>query len=657
MDDLLPLYLGEVGDRLETIDTLLGRIAEDGDAPRLIRRELHTLKGASRMMGFGEIADLCHRGEDLIQDPSNFDPVSFRSLVDELHRSIGLLSSGEEQKAEPPGVQEFEDLPQAEAATTVRIPEALLNELSDQSVRMRLLAQEAGTLIDGIYALARTAEHAVSQVNQTQVLASLATRLRLVAVGAERSQRRFDAMVEAQYRAFRSLQVQPVQPFLQNLARHARSLGESQGKEFRVSVEAENCGLDRRIMEALREAMLHLIRNAVDHGLDTAPERLKLGKEGKGLIRLKASSVGERIRIEVEDDGRGIDRAAVLQTALKRGLIDQAQVDLIPEDLLLSFLFEPGFSTRREISEVSGRGIGLDVVAAAINRVGGNIWIESEVDRGTRFVLEIPVLYLAEEVLVVEAASYRIAFVSSQVHAFRQIPSGEGKKTQEEDVDSGLRRLDLRAWWGGRTEGGGMIVETRTHGLKLEIVVDDIIGEEPILMKPWPSFGLPAKWIEGIALLHDGRPVVIVDVYQLYLESRQPVPDREQTLQQPRKRRVLLVDDSRITREMLRRALIDRGVDVHAVPSAQAALWYLENRSVDCLLTDIEMPEVSGLELTRKIRITPEFAQLPIILISTRNSREDRLEGLNAGADAYFAKQNLDFEELLRMINRFGFGQ
>lgn len=657
MDELLPLYLGEAGDRLETMEGLFSRLPDDQEASRLLRRELHTLKGASRMMGLGDLADLCHRGEDLLDDSVPFDPGAFRSLLDELHMGLEQLGSGGDQEDSGAEEVEVEALSPAEPVSTVRIPETLLNELSDQSVRMRVLAQETIGLIDGLHALARTAEHAVSQENQAQVLASLATRLRRVAVGAERSQRRFEAMVEGQYRAFRSLQVQPVQPFLQQLARYARSIGESQAKDFRVSVEAEDCGLDRRIMDALREAMLHIVRNAVDHGLDTPTERHHLGKNERGLIRLKASRIGERIRIEVEDDGRGIDRDSIRETALRRGLLDEAQAESMPESLLLSFLFEPGFSTRKVVSDVSGRGIGLDVVAAAVDRVGGNIWVESEIDVGTRFVLEIPVLYLAEMVLVVDAASFRIAFAGSQVRSFRQLPMGEDQEHVQEEPDSESRRLDLRALWGGRISAGGLVVETRTQGLELEIVVDDIIGEEAIFLKQWPSFGFPARWIDGVALLHDGRPVIVVDLHQLYLESRQPSRQSLVPSRQTRKRRVLLVDDSRITREMLRRALVDGGVDVHAVPSAQAALWYLETRSIDCLLTDIEMPDMNGLELTRRIRATPELSQMPIILISTRNSREDRLDGLNAGADAYLGKQNLDIEELLRMIGRFGFGQ
>lgn len=656
MDELLPLYLGEAGDRLEKIESLLGKLDEDPEACRLIRRELHTLKGASRMMGQGDVADLCHHGEDILEDSSVFESGDFRALLDQVYQGLEQLRLGVDgQKETGDSSESVEVLQDPEPAPALRVPVDLLNELSDQSVRMRVLARESLSLIDGLYSMARTAEHAVSQRNQVQVLASLATRLRRVARGADRSQRRFESMVESQYRAFRSLQVQPVKPLLQQLARHARSLGESQAKDFEVKVVAEDTGLDRRIMEAIREALVHLVRNAVDHGLESPDERIKLGKEAKGHIEFRASGFGEHLRIEVEDDGRGIDHEEVLQVAVKRGLIGQEAARKLPENTLLTFLFEPGFTTRRKVSAVSGRGVGLDVVSAAVERVGGDVWIESTKDIGTRFVLEIPVLALAEKVLVIEAASFRVALAESQVQAFRQ--EHEDEESQAKLTTDGLMRLDLRKYWGGRAEGRGMVVEVLSTGLKLELIADDILGEEVVFLRQWPSFGSRPKWVEGLALLQDGRPVIVVDLHQLYLESRIQRQDIQLPAQKLRKRRVLLVDDSQITREMLRRALVEGGIEVRAVPSAQAAFWYLESRSVDCLLTDIEMPEMNGLELTRRIRATPEFAQLPIILISTRNSREDRMEGLSAGADAYFGKQNLDIAELLRLIKRFGLGQ
>jgi len=652
MEDLLPLFLREASGRLEEIENLGARISTDQEAGRLVRRELHTLKGSSRMMGLSDLADLCHKAEDLV-DENPEDHRKFADLIEEIRHALDRLrsSSTEKENANTDGEPAADEGPVASPVEDeLRIPVRLLDSLSDRSIRMRVLAKESVTLIENLYSLARTAEYSVSQARHAQVLASLATRLRRLAIITERTQRRFEAMVESQFRDLRTQQVQPVRPFLKQLARHALSLGKSQGKELSVDVDAQDCGLDRRIMNALRESLIHLVRNAVDHGLNEGPGRQN-EPEGARIV-LRAAGSGDRIRIEVEDNGKGIDRRAVLQTALRKGLVTAEQAEDLPGSVLLSFLFQPGFTTRKSVGNVSGRGIGLDVVAAAVERVGGEIWIESEVEKGTRFVVELPVLHLAERVLVVDAASYRIGIPRALVRSF-----GRKKGVNGQHSETGTDQLDLRSLWGSKPSENATIIEIETGGLTMEIVVDDVIGEEDVFLKPWPAFDQSAGWIDGLALLRDGHPIAVADIYRLYLDRQRQADKSGDTARENRKVHVLLVDDSEITREMLRRTLVEGGIDVHALSSGEAALWYLENHHVDCLLTDIEMPAMDGLELTRRIRATRHLAQLPVILISTRNSSEDRLEGLNAGADAYLGKQTLNIDDLLGMVYRFGLTQ
>jgi chemotaxis protein histidine kinase CheA/ActR/RegA family two-component response regulator len=632
----------------------------DEDSSTQILRELHALKGASRMMGLGEIADACHQLEDLLEGSHTMARAELEVHGERLRSLVEALPEGASSEKVP-----HDSETQTKRRSTgrrprdeLRVESDVIDDLADRGARLRVVSVAAEGLSDRLFRLATLAERGVSERDPQQVLATLATSLRQVAMEFEVGQRIFRRLSDRQLDALLRLQVQPLKPFLRGLASHARELADSLGRTVDVQVEAGEARLDRRIVDALREAFLHLVRNSVDHGIEDPDQRVSAGKPEIGSIKIYATEEGGRVRIRVVDDGKGIDIDAVIRTAVERGIIGRETADEIETADVLQFLFRPGFTTREETSELSGRGIGLDAVASSVRVIGGDLWLDSKPGEGTEVTVEVPVARRGERVLVVRVGQHQVAVPSSPVRAYRRVDSGmveieEGRLL----LRIGGKTVDARflsELFGERPSDVGVMVEMIAGGSPVALVADSIVGEEEVMVRPLsPSLGAPPS-VDGMTLLASGRPVPVISVHRPYEE--QVVTDPSLLTAPAEPIRVLLVDDSRVTREMMRRLLEDAGFAVTGVGSAEDALLALDTGSVDCLVTDIEMPGVDGLDLTRRLRDKAEFADLPVVVVSTLDRPSDRLAGLESGANAYLTKQGLDVRELVALITRVGGG-
>lgn len=666
LDDLLPLFLAEAAERLERLGDLAARATTDSAALGLARRELHALKGAGRMMRLDEFADLCHRTESMLEDPSGIEPHQLISAVDRLVALVGdcanppsapgSRASDEATKpesAEPVGPPELR-----RRSAPVRIDVDLLNHLTDRAARARLLAVAAGGAIERVFELAALAERGVREPLPHQVLATLSTSLRQLGLELETGHRRLKRLSDRQLDALISLQVQPVAPFLDGLARHARELAADLGKQIDVTIDAGESRLDRRILETLQESFLHLVRNAVDHGVETPEARVGAGKAPTGHLRLEAIAHTDRIRIVVEDDGRGVDPDGVRRRAKELGL----DVEAAASNDVVQLLLHPGFTTRTEVSTISGRGIGMDAVAATVRGVGGDLWLRSQAGHGLTVTLEVPIVRRGERVVVTRVGRHVIALPGAAVLGFRRVAkggvAGDGGHAVVQPVSGGA----VTAWIPARSFGedeseGGVLVELRHGGREVAVLVDAIEAEEEVLIRPLPIATGANRLYDGIMMLASGRPAALVSLDAVVADVA-PVAEGSQRraarIRTPA--RVLLVDDSAVTRAMVRRLLEDGGFRVDSVSSAEEARDRLAHERFDCVVTDIEMPGMDGLELTRWIRGSADLGELPVVVISTRDRPADRRAGLEAGADAYMAKQTLDARELIAIVRRVGSG-
>lgn len=663
-DDLLPLFLAEAADRLERLAPLLPLVADDPRAAARARRELHALKGASRMLGLTEFSALCHEAEALLEGPT------LESVAEaiEIHRRLGRTVA-EGLSRVPPGTGSTPAVDPApaqprpsariEAASgepALRLAPEVMDGLADRATRMRVLSVAGGGAVDRLFRLAHLAERGVGERAPRQVLATLATALRQLGGDLEAGQRRLQHLSEGLLESLLRQQLRPLRPVLLSLARHARELAAQLGKEVEVSVHGGDTLLDRRFIRALQEAFVHVVRNAIDHGIEAPDVREGAGKARAATIRLDARMEGGRVRLEVADDGRGIDPAAVAATAVERGELSADEASALGPDQILQMLFRPGFTTRTEASEVSGRGIGLDAVATAVHAVGGDLWLDSEPGRGTVVTVEVPLARRGERVLLLRVGRIQVAVGSTPVRSFRPLEP-EAVHADHLLVEATGERAPLRFLSdlvGDPRPSRGTVVIGAVFGDSLALVADEVIGEEEILIRPMPrGLGVPELY-EGLAVLGSGRPVAVLSWQRIHALTgagwAQPMTRRP-----PAAVRVLLADDSRVTREMIRRLLEDAGFDVTAVGSGDDVLALLAgSQEFDCLVTDIEMPGLDGLELTRRLRLDPDFADLPIIVVSTRDRLSDHRAGLEAGADAYLSKQGLEARELVSLVRRAG---
>ena len=616
------------------------------------------------MMGFREVANACHLAEDLLEGPAPAQRDELLTIGDQLRSLVESL--GHVGKESTMGTDIAAELEASASERShrgreeLRVASGIVDDLADRGARLRVVSVAAEGLADRIFRLAALAERGVGERDPQQVLATLAISLRQVAMEFESGQRIFRRLSDRQLEALLRLQVQPLKPFLRNLSGHARELADTLGKTVKVLVRAGDAQLDRRIINVLREAFLHLVRNAVDHGIESPKERKRMGKKEVGSIRIEAEDEGDRVRIRVADDGRGIDIDAVVKTAIDRQIVNPEAAPAIEPAEALQLLLRTGFTTREETSELSGRGIGLDAVAAAVRSAGGDLWIESTVGEGTEVNVEVPVARRGDRVLVLGIGPHQVAVPASPVRAYRSI----APEMVEIEGDRFVLRVRgrvvdarfLSELVGERPSETGVMVEMIVGGSPVALVADTILGEEEVIVRPLPrSAGAPVA-MEGITLLSSGRPVPVLSLQRLVPFSEDIVAGDTRLAASSSPIHVLLVDDSRVTREMMRRLLEDAGFKVTGVGSADDALLALAREHVNCLVTDIEMPGVDGLDLTRRLRSETEHADLPIVVVSTLDRPSDRLAGLDSGADAYLTKQGLDVRELVALISRVGGG-
>ncbi|MBD3870668.1 MAG: response regulator [Acidobacteria bacterium] len=649
---------------MDRILELIAGLENDEQVSTQLRRELHALKGASRMMGFREVANACHLAEDQLEGPAPAQRSELLTIGDQLR---SLVESLEHVGKEPTMGTDIATELESSASERphrgreeLRVASGIVDDLADRGARLRVVSVAAEGLADRIFRLAALAERGVGERDPRQVLATLAISLRQVAMEFESGQRIFRRLSDRQLEALLRLQVQPLKPFLTNLSGHARELADTLGKTVKVQVRAGDAQLDRRIINVLREAFLHLVRNAVDHGIESPKERKRMGKKEVGSIRIEAEDEGDRVRIRVVDDGRGIDIDAVVKTAIDRQIVNPEAAPAIEPAEALQLLLRPGFTTREETSELSGRGIGLDAVAATVRSAGGDLWIESTVGEGTEVNVEVPVARRGDRVLVLGIGPHQVAVPASPVRAYRSI----APEMVEIEGDRFVLRVRgrvvdarfLSELVGERPSETGVMVEMIVGGSPVALVADTILGEEEVIVRPLlRSAGAPVA-MEGITLLSSGRPVPVLSLQRLVPFSEDIVAGDTRLAASSSPIHVLLVDDSRVTREMMRRLLEDAGFKVTGVGSADDALLALAREHVNCLVTDIEMPGVDGLDLTRRLRSETEHADLPIVVVSTLDRPSDRLAGLDSGADAYLTKQGLDVRELVALISRVGGG-
>ena len=716
--ELMATFRAEVEDRLTSMSNGLLTLETSPQAKKVIGslfRDAHTVKGSARMLGLDVVVAVAHHMEDLLgalkdgrfgvrRDlidlllaagdavgrslpgaPSPAAPEHLDALVAALQAALNgddpvvvPVPEREEQSPAASGADDEPDFPRGpdgnesiriiaskvydlidvvgEAALGARRVEdttALLATLVNDHARWTKLLRKAA--VSGETKLPEPVELAVGR------LLALGDQIQAATGQMREHVETHTGRVDQVRDGAMGLAMVPLQRVLAGFPRLVREVAGATDKDVRLEIIGEDVELDKQVLDGIADALKHLVTNAVDHGCDTALERIAAGKPAQATVRVSARAAGGHIVIEVAEDGRGIDEDAVRTAAIERGLLPSSSG--VAGAPLLALLFEPAFSTRKEVTATSGRGVGLDVVKEAVDDLGGTVTISTKLGAGTTFTLQLPVTLGVMRCLVTRLGSERFAIPvngvvetlslkSTPVGNLAGVPVIRRHGATLPLLDLGVA-LDVP---GDRISNTALIV--RIGDRQVAWAVDRMEGELELVVKDLGSYLRRIPGISGATIAGDGSVMLLLDLRDIAERTIGGV--RQQVASVPmlgagaktKKARVLIVEDSIGVRELERVILEGAGYQVETAIDGLDGASRLRSEVADLVVSDVEMPGMDGFTLTRTIRRTRGWENVPVILMTSRNDDADKRAGLEAGASAYLFKQDFDQHELIETVRR-----
>ncbi|NVJ09939.1 response regulator [Myxococcus sp. AM001] len=462
-----------------------------------------------------------------------------------------------------------------------------------------------------------------------------------------------------------TLRMLPLSVLFEPYPRMVRDLSRALGKEVELVVDGEDTRADRAVVEALREPLMHLVRNALDHGLETRVDRVTADKKPRGCLTLRAAREGNRIILRVEDDGMGVDPVQLRKVAVRRGLFDESAANALSDAAARELIFLPGFTSRDVVTDLSGRGVGLDAVRASIQALGGDVGVESAPGWGTIFELRVPVSLTVAPLLFIQVGTETLALSATHVSRALKVDTVdqcevagrpsllvEGRVLPLAPLSSLLGLGPSRPALEGEL---ALVVKSQSGAAAL--VVDRVLEERVQAILPLKGILGRFGHLTGATSLADGRLAMVLSAAFLTASAHQGnalprPPPSVAPAPEARRRRILVVDDSPLTRELIANLLEAVGYDTVIASDGAEALEVLDAHAVDLVVTDLEMPGVNGLELARRLKGHPVHSRLPVVILTTRGGEEDRRRGLAAGVDGYITKGDLVRQDLVDVVRR-----
>lgn len=460
--------------------------------------------------------------------------------------------------------------------------------------------------------------------------------------------------------------MRPFSEGVRRFPRMVRDLARTLGKEIKLEILGETTQVDRDILERLETPLAHVLRNAVDHGCEAPAQRERAGKPPQGTLLLEARHSAGMLLVTVTDDGPGVPLQRVRRAIVEKKLALPSVAERLTEAELLEFLFLPGFSLKESVTEISGRGVGLDIVQNMVKSVRGTVRLNSQTGRGLRLHLQLPLTLSVLRALLVEVAGEPYAIPLTQVaHALKlprqQIESLEGRR----HFHLGHRQIGLvtahQVFGRAQADPSAQdlsIVVLGDRNARFGLVVDHFLGERELVVQPLDARLGKVKDISAAALMEDGSPVLIVDVEDLLRSVDQLIAlgppamgqDDDRNSGSQRQKRVLAVDDSVTVRELERQLISSWGYLADVAVDGLDGWNAVRTGHYDLVITDVDMPRMDGIRLAALIKQDPALKSLPVIIVSYKDREEDRLRGLEAGADCYLAKAGFDQESLWQAV-------
>lgn len=692
-------FLGELEEHVAALTADLLALeragAEAERAPLLQRlfRTVHSVKGSSRAASVELIEAAAAQMEGILASAQRAPEGPPRATIDLLLEAVDAIEEAGQRLRDRRALEEGplaavvprlgvgRELPAAPAGGSVRLGAERLDRLQALEAELRAARHAGDALEEPLAALLEAArrwrtewveeERALREAlaraprpeparaataRQRARLSRLEGELERLAAAAG-ARRRVAQAVEPLAEELRALRMVPVADACAGLDRAARDVARAAGKEVELLLSGGEVALDRAVAEALRAPLLHLVRNAVDHGLEPTAEREARGKAPRGLVTVSAVLRGGQVEIAVEDDGRGLALDAIRERARLEGHGEE------PDPRALARLvFLPGFTTSTRLTDVSGRGVGLDAVRAAVEALHGSVDVETRPGQGTRFVLAVPLTLLALRALLLSCGGETLAVPGSHLLRALAVHPEElerlgGRDTVRVDgarvpVASLAAVLGLPA---SPPRGGTLpLVVLCAGGRVVAFAVDALHGERELHVRGLGARVRRLPHLAGAALLPDGAVALVLQGPALVASAlgRPSGPVAPPAGPRRPRRRVLLVDDSPTTRTLERTLLETAGYRVATAADGEEAWAILEREGADALVADVEMPRLDGFGLTEAVRASKRHAALPVVLVTAREAEADRARGLRAGANAYLVKSTFDPRGLLEILEQ-----
>ncbi len=650
----------------------LNQTGQEAMSVRRLLRLAHTLKGAARVVKLSTISELAHQMEGLLdpfREGKAIPGADERSKLDDLLGQLTTAVNAIDPTPPSPATARLESSAPSSSSLldTVRLHavevDAALSGVSETSSELSSLQAEVKCL-----------ETSGQQARRIQLLAAqmtsgasarLAAEASEFAIELERTRQRLHARAERIGRDLKRLHydtsrlrlipVEVLESFLKRAVADAANL---LGKQIRLEMISGASRLDAPIFANLQEALLHLVRNAVAHGIENEDERLAAGKEPEGVIRLSIEARYGRLSLTCKDDGRGIDTAAVRRAAIAKGWLPPEQDVPLSMEEAIALLLRGGISTATGADQVSGRGIGLDAASAAVSRFDGSLEIQSQPGQGAQITITAPACLSAVQSLVMEAGGGRWLLPMGAIREVLRIP-----RTEIRSNGGSMEML-----WNGRALPyfplAPLVNPTISREAEPEdrlsvaivqgadgdaaIGVERLAGIQEVIVRPLPTLADAEPFIVGASLESAGPPQLLLDEDALITVVRgASLPATAETPMAPP---ILVIDDSLTTRMLEQSILESAGYQVDLAVSGEDALEKLSRKEYSLLLLDIEMPGIDGVTLLKRLRDEPAWRRLPVILVTSLESEEDRQRGLGAGAQDYIVKGEFDQRRLLKRI-------
>ena len=652
--ELFDVFKQESDERMQIVVTdmlTMEELGKNDEKIDEILRELHGLKGAARMIGLDDIVETIHALEEMFRDIKTEKMEFNKGVIDHIFSEIDkIIDYANNLTAVPENKGKEEKKPEKESKSHLFLNvnfekvDKLINEINDYTI-----------FFNNLYLIKKDLENLLDSVNGEDYKKEIKQTYRKIDTILKRGTIKIKSIHEAVF----ALRMVPVDTIFNRFKKDVRNVASEEDKKVEFVVQSGDIEADLHILRRLSDPILHILRNAVIHGIERPEDRKIKGKNEKGIIKISAMYEGNNLVVKISNDGKPIDYEEIKSVIIERGIVDRSVIENYSNEKLSQFLFTMGFTTRKDADYTSGRGIGLDAVKKIVeDELKGSIYLSSD-EKETVFTLKIPLTLSSTDAAIIEDAGNRFAFPITDELMF--VKYGEKDLRQIESKVYLLKNNaiypvlflnDILQYDKQISHGGhALIVDSKEN--PFSIVFDKVEDIKNIVINklPYPAENIP--FISGVTVSEGGNPILIMDLNDIKKFAGNEGIVRKSKIKGKEEKRVikvLLAEDSPTTRDVETSILKKAGFDVKAVGNGKLAYDLLKKEHFDVVVSDIEMPEMNGFELASLIKKNEKYSDIPIIIVTTKDDNEFIQKGIEIGVDGYFLKSKFNEEDFVKKI-------